>query len=609
MANKPFEIQSSTLTIGGVDLQAGSNGVVIPGVTRAATFKVEEVDERDGSNPDIFGSDEGAVTVIDNAEYLYLVDDGDTPSADYVAATYSVDELDDGEIHEINVESDGVFAAADKTRVEAGNMWATTTPTPFVSFNTANWTQIPYRPKIQANTVELEGSSGLGGVIERSIQFPMGETGDTRGTIALTPDDATYICTADYENLTPQYQGNYSVVNSEAYDINQSGGESNMITVDATGNTDLLFIIANGSYANSDWTIDAGVAYGGVQTCDSVATNGNLIYFSWPHRTGVDPTTIAQDDPATVTYNGTITQQPIWTKLINISQSGFDNGGDGQISWSSEGDLTIETLRPQDYDGDCDLNLYAADDVFITANGDDVSITAFNVVNINTDDGNHTWTFDNNGTLTFPDNTVQTTAYIAPTTASPAAGTLPVGAATAITVTNSPNANWTNGTGAFANGINFTIAVDGSGNATVSTINDGGTGHFVGETFGPVPGTAFGGTSPADDMYFEVTAINTGSVTALDLTKQTQILTAAAGTGVYSLANGSEGQIMYFVPAGGVTSDVYIQIANARIMGEGPTDVTDYSWTPFTGELLAPTTIAMAIFADGAWCLRGGATD
>jgi hypothetical protein len=163
MANKPFEIQSSTLTIGGVDLQAGSNGVVIPGVTRAATFKVEEVDERDGNNPDTFGSNEGAVTVIDNAEYLYLVDDGDTPSQSYVAATYSVDELDDGEIHEINVESDGVFAAADKTRVEAANMWATTTPTPFATFNTANWTQIPFRPKIQANAVELESVGGSTG--------------------------------------------------------------------------------------------------------------------------------------------------------------------------------------------------------------------------------------------------------------------------------------------------------------------------------------------------------------------------------------------------------------------------------------------------------------
>jgi hypothetical protein len=44
-------------------------------------------------------------------------------------------------------------------------------------------------------------------------------------------------------------------------------------------------------------------------------------------------------------------------------------------------------------------------------------------------------------------------------------------------------------------------------------------------------------------------------------------------------------------------------------MGEGPVEETDYSWTPFFGESLVPTTIAMAIFADGAWCLRGGTSD
>jgi hypothetical protein len=192
MPNKPFAIQGSTLTIGGVDLQAGSNGVVIPGVTRAATFKVEEVDERDGSNPDIFGSNEGAVTVIDNAEYLYLVDDGDVASNSYVAAEYSVGELDDGEIHEINVESAGVFAAADKTRVEAANMWATTTPTPFATFNPNNWTQIPYRPKIQANLVENIGGGGGSGdrLTNGDYQVVLGSSGNItipkNSTISIT---------------------------------------------------------------------------------------------------------------------------------------------------------------------------------------------------------------------------------------------------------------------------------------------------------------------------------------------------------------------------------------------------------------------------------------
>jgi hypothetical protein len=43
MANKPFEIQGSTLTIGGVDLQAGNTSIVIPGVTQATTYQVHKL--------------------------------------------------------------------------------------------------------------------------------------------------------------------------------------------------------------------------------------------------------------------------------------------------------------------------------------------------------------------------------------------------------------------------------------------------------------------------------------------------------------------------------------------------------------------------------------
>ena len=163
MTIKPFAIQGADLTLGGVNLQAGATTIVIPGVTQATNYFVEEVERLitiGGNNPNTFGSNAGAITVIDNAEYLYLVDDGDTPSQSYVAATYSVDELDDGEIEEVDVESGGTFAAADKTRAEAADMWATTTPTPFVSFNSANWTQIPYRPKMRAGAVENVGGGG-----------------------------------------------------------------------------------------------------------------------------------------------------------------------------------------------------------------------------------------------------------------------------------------------------------------------------------------------------------------------------------------------------------------------------------------------------------------
>jgi len=159
MANKPFAIQGSDLTLGGVNIQAGTDSIVIPGITQVTNYVVEEVNENGSNLSQDLGDNAGAITVIDNAEYLYLVDDGDSPSADYVAATYSVDELDDGNIEEITVDTAGVFLAADKNRVEAANMWATTTPTPFVSFSAGNWTQIPFRPKMRAGEIENVGGN------------------------------------------------------------------------------------------------------------------------------------------------------------------------------------------------------------------------------------------------------------------------------------------------------------------------------------------------------------------------------------------------------------------------------------------------------------------
>ena len=63
-------------------------------------------------------------------------------------------------------------------------------------------------------------------------------------------------------------------------------------------------------------------------------------------------------------------------------------------------EMTIETTR--DDDGDADINITAADDVFITANGDDIRLNAFNSVEVSSGDGNNTWTFGNGGGLDLP---------------------------------------------------------------------------------------------------------------------------------------------------------------------------------------------------------------
>ena len=149
--------------------------------------------------------------------------------------------------------------------------------------------------------VDSTGASVLntGAVVKRSVVFPLGAVGDTRGTIALTPAGDTYICVEDYA----------------------------------------------------------------------------------------------------------ATDSPIWKRIIDVT---YDNG-DGSFTWSSPGDLTLETVRPAGYTGDCDVNIYAADDIFIEANGDDVSITASNEVSINSDGGNFEWRFNDDGSLTIPGNIRNTT--------------------------------------------------------------------------------------------------------------------------------------------------------------------------------------------------------
>jgi hypothetical protein len=133
----------------------------------------------------------------------------------------------------------------------------------------------------------------------------------------------------------------------------------------------------------------------------------------------------------------TPTEGDFWTL---IAQKGADGEGSGNADIADftftlndgEGsesvmtihnhDMRIETTRDDDEDADIELN--SADDIWINANdqieitaaNDNISITAVNEsVSITAGgyrgDGGDTWEFHSDGSLTFPDNTVQTTAY------------------------------------------------------------------------------------------------------------------------------------------------------------------------------------------------------
>ena len=87
---------------------------------------------------------------------------------------------------------------------------------------------------------------------------------------------------------------------------------------------------------------------------------------------------------------------------------------------------------------------------------------------------------------------------------------------------------------------------------------------------------------------------------ALDLTKQIQKLAA----GVYSLANGEEGQVLRVVRQTGVSNatECRIYVAKSRIAG---TEYTDNFIDPFVNG----NDITTFIFTDGAWQAQGGLWD
>ena len=390
--------------------------------------------------------------------------------------------------------------------------------------------------------------------------------------------------------------------NGDATGIRSLTGAANITGPD----NDFLYLLTSTNDGNSG-TISSNIvmtSVGGVKNTINGTTdfgNGATVDFTNATVTGFNPfdqdlntTDSPQFDRVGLTL-GEINVVPgtdfnLYTTPDGVTSHNLNFGTDGYLTIDGQMYANAYNLTGVGYVG------YGGGDLFVASTTGNIKINPG-------DEGGSLFTFGTDGTLTLPGTVVASSVY-------PTPGTGSVGAVSAMIVTNGPNLNWTS-TGIFANGINFVFSVDGSGNATVPTITDGGTSHFVGETF-TVPGTALGLSSPADDVDFQVTAIDPGSPTALDLSKQVQIITATGSNRYYTLADGVEGQIMHFVPNSTIDTDVYIRIANARIVDVGgtglPVAATNYSWAVFT-VTEAPRTISTAIFADGAWCLQGGSTD
>jgi hypothetical protein len=166
MTIKPFAIQGADLTLGGVNLQAGTTGVVIPGVTQAVNYVPEEIEDV-GDQTTTWTQ---VPVVIDHTYYSILKGDY-IPSngGGYVEAEYAVTELDDDDfIDGIEIVSQGSgWNLSSANGAKNNNMWAYAgdpVANPFSPFNFSDWEQIPFRVKIRAGEIETIGGGGVNGL-------------------------------------------------------------------------------------------------------------------------------------------------------------------------------------------------------------------------------------------------------------------------------------------------------------------------------------------------------------------------------------------------------------------------------------------------------------
>lgn len=212
------------------------------------------------------------------------------------------------------------------------------------------------------------------------------------------------------------------------------------------------------------------------------------------------------------------------------------------------------------------------------------------------------WEFDATGGLTFPDNTVQTTAYPGTTTVSKNGPTLPTTTGPlASLMHNFGQTGLTDGTyGPFVRGgVQFSILV-GDGGISAFTNITADNPVTVNDVLGIIDSGDIGGT-PGTTITITVISVVQETPVAIDLTKTINKLS----TGHYDLADGVEGQIMYLVRQNNTDSEnVFVNVDN----GDGANPLRPFI-TPNMINNLPNGGICTLIFTDGTWKQIGGVWD
>ena len=484
MTIKPFAIQGGDLTLGGVSLQAGASGVVIPGVTQATSYTVEEVNDTGDQTYSNFPLDtEGEVVVIDAALYDTIVAQGDERHfADYTVTTDG-----EGYIDEIQVNGQGAYTGILTGQAQSFDMYAyigagSASDRPLVP---QDWIQIPFRPKMRAGEIETIGSGGssltvgdgvgtsvenvteilINGTITEiepgivGITINGGTTGDAN--IWIQDFETTTGAPADVAGMASsvEYLANGDIIALFVHYVDFNGQNANRYSSVArfTPTGEKLWSMA---FQGSQYTDGWGMA---------VDNDGGFIYVAGrSDNTGpyeiATLTKLAQADGAIV-----------WSKTYDV---GYDNTN-AVVDVATDGNPVV---------------------VGYADNGTDTQIVTSKISSV---DGSIIWSKALNGQgydeaygmAVGPSGEVVTVGYMDQVGIIDAAATLYTEPAS--------NPNWTSGVGGPVDGVNFSVTFT-DGVPTFTNVSDTLGNRTVDGVLGVIGGNAFGGANPADNMTVKV---------------------------------------------------------------------------------------------------------
>jgi hypothetical protein len=263
-------------------------------------------------------------------------------------------------------------------------------------------------------------TGGSGSVVFRTVSYPAGADGDTQGTIAVDNTGKIYLCLTTWAASSTV---TYSATNNTDYAISQSAGHLLMyqITPSTLPDIQALFGTFNNYQYNyptpGDFTLEVPGITGPrtVTACGYLSGSGD-IWFDIAYVSG-DPTTVSIGDAVTIHYTP---QQPaIWEKVGATGNIKFDGQN---ISTDVGSSIYIKSTSDSTDDTEVDIGTHYVDIyTYNDTSGSSAELYINNADHANPyayiytqahNSASKQWTFNKDGNIVFPDNTVQTTAYV-----------------------------------------------------------------------------------------------------------------------------------------------------------------------------------------------------